>query len=94
MLVDRVVPGNKIQTRLNFPLAMARHLLFAPLCVFSFGKWDTADVENERAVANRFEKNMVKDESRVSLTLSNCHDRPSGRRRSRMGSLVNRFYPS
>lgn len=58
-LVGRVVLGHKPQTRLNFPLAMARHLFFAPLCVFSFGKLAMADVENERAVASRF-KNMFK----------------------------------
>jgi hypothetical protein len=67
--VDRVVVGHETRTRLNFPLAMARHLFFAPLCDFSFGKLAMADVENSRAVASRF-KNMFKMVgSRASLSL-------------------------
>lgn len=62
--VDRVVRGHETRTRLNFPLAMARHLFFAPLCDLSFGKLAMADVEKDRAVASRF-KNMVK---RVGVT--------------------------
>lgn len=58
----------KRHTRLNFPLATARHLFFAPLCVFSFGKLAIADVENPRK-----NWNMVKVSSTTSRAFISCN---------------------
>jgi hypothetical protein len=59
-------------TRLNFPLLSALHRFFVPLCVLSFGKLATADVEKSLAVATKREKNMAdngKDFRTVQLPL-------------------------
>ena len=50
------------RTLLNFPLDSDRHLFFAPLCDFNFGKYWTADVENDRVVViSLFKKNILLD---------------------------------
>lgn len=51
--------GRLVRTRLNLPLLSALHRFFVPLCVLSFGKLVTADVENCFAVITRRERNMV-----------------------------------
>jgi len=61
---QRVQVGNESsRTRLNWPLAIDRHLFLVPLCDLSLGNCRIADEENSRTPGNKRAKNMSLTES-------------------------------
>jgi hypothetical protein len=65
---QRVQVGNESsRTRLNWPLAIDRHLFLVPLCDLSLGNCRIADEENNRTPGNKRAKNMSLKDCEICL---------------------------